>query len=381
MNLKSICASIVSFLVLAVIPVSSYNTNAIQANVKLGDANNDGVVNISDSVCIIQYLSGRYSASQYCFTAMDINDDKVIDKTDAYIIQNRSLNNITTVETETKELYKLPDNNGRYYKKYNCSTRSTYMYYLSAASALNLNVSLYSENSLPSDIADHENMNVVRLLMSDGSSGSGFVIDEHTIATAAHCVYSGQNFVSGVTVNIYNQNAQATSENLIASFNADSYHIPNFYITQSESTRYNYDYALIHVGDDANGNNLLDYVSPWNLGIASIDFSEDESGLITSSGFTSHNGVIQRYYSTGNVVDFSILPNETHNNPNFRIASLGASYSGKSGGAMYYKSSYQSTEFKSIVGIITSGNGSTIGTWGTRITPTVIRFYKQNPNI
>lgn len=378
MKSKSVYAVILSLLFFNIIPFYSYSTNAAPVVVNLGDANGDESLDLSDSVCILQYLTGNFSVSQYCFTAMDINNDKVVDKTDAYIIQYKALNNLS-MEQSTKELYTLPDNSGRWYTQYICNTRNTSSYYISAASELNLNTRIESGNRMEPDAVDYENTNVVKLEMSDGSEGSGFVIDEHTIATAAHCVY-GSNFVSGVTVKIYNQNAEAIPANLIASFEADSYHVPDLFINTTDATKYNYDYALIHVTNDLSGNNLLDYVSPWDLGIASTAFSEDETGLLTSSGFTVHE-VCKRYYSTGTVVDFSLFPNESHNYPNLRIASLGASYPGKSGGALYYNSSYQSASYKSIVGIVVSSNGSTIGTWGTRFNPTLIRFYKQNINI
>ena len=378
MKLKSFYTFILSLLILNIIPFYSYSTIAAPVEVNLGDANGDESLDISDSVCISQYLLGNFSVTQYCFTAMDINNDKVVDKTDAYIIQYKALNNLA-MEQNTKELYTLPDNSGRWYTKYNCNTGDTSSYYIGNASLLNLNTRIESGNRMAPDNIDYGNTNVVKLEMSDGSAGSGFVIDEHTIATAAHCVY-GSNFVSGVTVNIYNQNAEAIPSNLIASFEADSYHVPDLFIESPVLTKDNYDYALIHVANDLSGNNLLDYVSPWEFGIASTEFSEDETGVITSSGFTVH-GTCKRYYSTGNVVDFSVLPNEEHNNPNLRIASFGASYPGKSGGAIYYDSSYQSASYRSIVGIVVSSNGSTIGTWGTRFNPTLIRFYKQNTNI
>lgn len=378
MKSKSIYAVILSLLFFNIIPFYSYSTNASPVEVNLGDANGDGILGLSDSICILQYLTGNFSVSQYCFTAMDINNDKVVDKTDAYIIQYKALNNLA-MEKNTKELYTLPDNSRRWYTKYNCSTGETRSYYIDNASELNLNTRIESGNRIAPDYIDYGNINVVKLEMSDGSTGSGFVIDEHTIATAAHCVYDS-NFVSGVTVKIYNNNAEAIPANLIASFEADSYHVPDLFMNTTDATKSNYDYALIHVANDLSGNNLLDYVAPWDLGIASTAFSEDETGVITSSGFTVH-GTCKRYYSTGTVVDFSVLPNEEHNNPNLRIASLGASYPGKSGGAIYYNSSYQLASYKSIVGIVVSGNGSTIGTWGTRFNPTLIRFYKQNTNI
>ena len=124
MKLKSFYTFILSLLILNIIPFYSYSTIAAPVEVNLGDANGDESLDISDSVCISQYLLGNFSVTQYCFTAMDINNDKVVDKTDAYIIQYKALNNLA-MEQNTKELYTLPDNSGRWYTKYNCNTGDT----------------------------------------------------------------------------------------------------------------------------------------------------------------------------------------------------------------------------------------------------------------
>jgi len=350
-------------------------------SVLLGDANCDGRVTIADSTAIQQYLGGRYAASAYGFTAMDINQDKVVDMTDSYIILYRDAYHITSTERVTKELYTLPDDSGRNYLKYNCNTGTTTSYYLGDSTTINaaLDETITYPLDVAADIHDNENTNVVRLVMDGGSSGSGFVINDHIIATAAHCVLDEHdNFVTGITVNIYNENAIVNSSNLIASFEAESYHIPSLYKTVVSGNE-NYDYALIYVGTDSQGKGLLDYTSAWNFAVSSLEFSEAQTGYLTVSGFTSHTD-LARYYSTGTVIDFSNDPEETHNIPNLRMASNAESYGGKSGGAMYYTSTYNTTTYKSIV-CVTTGGSATYGSWGVRINPTLLHFYKQNPYI
>lgn len=360
-------------------------------SVLLGDGNCDGRVTIADSTAIQQFLGGRYAASEYGFTAMDINQDKVVDMTDSYIILYRDAYHITSTERVTKELYTLPDDSGRNYLKYNCNTGTTTSYYLGDSTTINaaLDETITYPLEVASDELDDENINVVQLSINGGFVGSGFVINEHVIATAAHCVYNANNnaFVTGITVNIYDESAIVNSSNLIASFEAESYHIPALYQSQGYYTD-NYDYALIYVDTDSQGKDLLDYTSAWNIAIPSLEFSKAQTGNITSSGFTSHDynndgeddDYYARYYSTGTVTDFSNDPDEAHNIPNLRLHTTAETPGGKSGGAMYYTSTYNNTTYKSIVGVTTGGWG-TSSSWGISINTTLLHFYKHNPYI
>lgn len=359
-----------------------------------GDGNCDGRVTIADSTAIQQFLGGRYGASEYGFTAMDINQDKVVDMTDSYIILYRDAYHITSTERVTKELYTLPDDSGRNYLKYNCNTGTTTSYYLGDSTTINaaLDETITYPLDVAADIQDNENTNVVQLSIRYGGyiyDGSGFVINKNVIATAAHSVYNTNegvnNFVEGITVNIYDQNAVVNSSNLIASFEAESYHIPVLYRTYLNDNRQgNYDYALIYVGTDTQGKDLLDYTSAWNIAIPSLEFSKAQTGNLTSSGFTSHDynnddeddDDYARYYSTGTVTDFSDAPDEAHNIPNLRLHSTADTPGGKSGGVMYY----DTTIYKSAAAIITGGDDLS-SSWGISFNPTLLHFYKQNPYI
>lgn len=384
MIIKKIISGILSMIVTVIFVSVSFTSSASnRTSVLLGDANEDGYITLSDSLMVLQFLSGSYTVSDYSFTAMDVNDDKVVDKTDADIILYYYTNNIQS-QTVSKNLYTTPDYSSRYYKKYNCTTGSTTTYYLGTISSNQFHCADILRSVSP-DYYDNINTNVVKLEMSNGSFGSGFVIDDHIIATAAHCVYDGNGFVEGITVKIYNSQEEATPENLVSSFSAQYYHIPNLYTTTQEQDKRNYDYALIYVGYDASGHDLLDYVSPWNFGVSSQEFSQSETGLITASGYTTYgvNNPIKRYYSSGTVVDFTVFNYENNYYPEYMITSLSAVNGGKSGGVMYYSSSYGSTLNHSAIGIITMKDGLyvDIGAWGTRVTPTLLRFYLNNPYV
>ena len=384
--MKKLLSCLVSIGVLASTMMSFVSSTSFAAtNVLMGDANNNGSVTYSDYAAILQYLNGYAPVSARSFTAMDVNQDKIIDMTDAYIIQYRLAYNISA-PTVQKELYTLPDDSTRSYKKYTCDTGITTSYTLSNSTASS-NADFDYPVATVSDEIDNENTNVVHL----SCGGSGFVIGEHLIATAAHCVYNGSDndFLSNITVNIYDEGAEVDSSNLIASFEAESYHIPTQYITllgQNDGHMDNYDYALIYVGTDSQGNDLLDYVSPWQFAIPSLEFTKAEIGQLTSSGFTHHNidNVVgdeyARFYSIGTVIDFSEIEDEEHNVPNLRVYTDAATPGGKSGGAMYYTSSYSTAINKSVAAVVSGGDDDS-GSWGVKINPTLLRFYKQNPYI
>jgi hypothetical protein len=387
--MKKLLSCLVSIGVLTstLLSFGSSTSFAATQSVLLGDANGDNKVTYADVGAIQQYLLGYCPVTAKSFTGMDVNQDKIIDSTDAYIIQYRLAYNISA-PTVQKELYTLPDNSTRCYKKYTCDTGATTSYTLSN-SIPSPNADFDYPVATVSDELDRGNTNVVHL----SCGGSGFVVNEHVIATAAHCVYNAgeYDFLSNITVNIYDEGAEVDSSNLIASFEAESYHIPTQYITllgQDDGHMDNYDYALIYVGTDSQGNDLLDYVSPWQFAIPSLEFTKAEIGQLTTSGFTSHDynddgdsdDAYARYYSTGTVIDFSNDTGENHNLPNLRIASNAESYGGKSGGAMYYTSTYNNITHKSIAAVTTGGFGD-YKSWGVKINPTLLRFYKQNPYI
>lgn len=56
-----------------------------------GDVNGDGVVNIADVICIVNYVTGKPNAN-FVFAAADVNGDSVVDIADAVGVMNIILN-------------------------------------------------------------------------------------------------------------------------------------------------------------------------------------------------------------------------------------------------------------------------------------------------
>lgn len=342
----------------------------------LGDVNGDGVVSVSDSIITNQYILGCFVASGEELTCMDVNQDYVIDNTDVLMIRYIAAG-LISADTVTKVPYTSPNYETREYYRHDCNSSNTNKtLYTLTDLPQTANINEVAEFSYTSDNRDKENTNVVQLDLGN-STGSGFIVAPHVIATAAHCVYDVDEkaFINDISVNIYNKDGEVSSDNLVHTCKARYIHIPKRYIEKVfEYDDVYCDYALIYVEDD-----LSEY-GVWSMGVSVDDFMETGKNL-TASGFTAVNKTdYARYYSEGNVRSFEEC-NEYDKNIDYRISAESLSYGGKSGGVLYYKSSYDNIMTSSAVGIITGGAYSTHYTWAVRITPTILQFYKQNTNL
>lgn len=115
------------------------------------------------------------------------------------------------------------------------------------------------------------------------------------------------------------------------------------------------------------------------MGVSVDDFMDTER-FLTASGFRIKDNVYARYYSDGPVRSFESC-DEGDKNLNYRISAASATYGGKSGGVLYYESSYDNRNTSSAIGIITGGREDNHYTWAVRITPTILQFYKQNTRL
>lgn len=372
-KLIAVITSIIAFSVVTVLPAS-----ATTETILLGDVYNTGDgVTVMDALTIQRYLAGLSTATSKQLTAMDVNEDGIIDKTDAdYIIRNIGTGgNFLTV---TKELYTTLDNSTRKYRKHSCSSTSSSSYTSYTISAATSSINSIQDEpmtlSQTPDNEDNKNIGCVKLSMTDfnGNSyvGSGFVVGENVIATAAHCLYNSSGFMRNINVTIYDENYQ-----ILETVNASTIHIPNDYAINGNV---NYDYGLIYVNTD-----LSDY--KYDLGVMTDFFTDGNTNeRVTASGFTTQKGIYRRYYSSGSLIAMNgnLLPERP-----YRFHSEAICPPGKSGGVTYFESKALYTTNGNInpitntsaVGInsTTSGNDC----YGMRITPTLLRFYLQNPNL
>lgn len=333
-------------------------------------------------VYLTNYLKGKNSPDVAVLTRMDADQNKLIDRQDynkmvAFYIGNETPQTITTSTLISA------NNETRTYCKHVYSDQTpltTYQTYHLAAPT-NSSIVSYSLSNFENDVQDCVNKNVVKLSCIDSNGnkvdyGTGFIVGDNIVATAGHCVY-GKNentFVKGIEVKVYDENCTQ----VLDTFKALSLHVPYQFVTATNGCHDNYDYGLIVVdnAEDNSETQIGDY-GKWSPGIMTDEFISTPSNVVTTSGFTTYNGIDSRYYSSGTIIDHD---EEANNLKPLRFSATAISKGGKSGGPVYYESTLGNKLIRSVVGICT-GAGFSSETWGTRMTPTVARFFFNNPNL
>jgi len=373
-TVKSLAAAVIT-LSLACVTVpftASANTDTTTISFWQGDVNGDGDVSTADVVLVLRYLNGSVGASVQQLTRMDVFTNKVIEMQDYNKILDFAAN-IETPQFVESELYSAIDCTSRRYSKYDYELEKEMGNYVITAntSSAGVNSRIFETYN---DYRDYENLNTVQLDL-DGNIGSGFIVGEHVVATAAHCLYGsdgngGFTFCPNVEINVYN----AAGTQIVQTYTPVSAHIPVNYrahLTIGDGFEDNYDYALLYVEEDLSSHGI------WSLGCMTTEFMATGSNVI-ASGFTAHDSVYSRYYSRGPIRN-PVEIDTGKNNMDLRFTSESKLYGGKSGGPVYYEATYGGNTIKSVIGIGTGAEPQSNNTWGTRITPTILQFYLNNP--
>ncbi len=208
---------------------------------------------------------------------------------------------------------------------------------------------------------------------------TGFIVGDHTIATAAHCVFEKAEddqrdtlgygvYVPKFDVTLYNDSGAAVKE-----IEVSEAHLPDLYKTCPFADRFKYDYALLTVTED-----LSDY-EHFKLGEV-INGSILSSIPVSVCGFpindtnTSDNVVItpgKLYIDTNNI----IVSN------NHCIYYKADTSSGESGGPVFVTTRYQigtdsAVETKTVIAIHAAAGNTNNG--GTRMNSELLKFYLAN---
>ena len=266
------------------IPMETGDINALTTVYDPCDVNHDGSVDIMDYIFIDKFLDGTKHIINY--SQLDADRNLIVDYADSEYIMNHVIENYdyeanyisrtyagvsgsyyvggTVTETEIPFQYHSGDGvDGQsssttsiQYCEYVYSDHTQWYYFLPPVSIVTTN----NQGNEPRGIVDGsdnrysttlpENKGIVRLETSDPDKtsyfiGTGFIVDEHTIATCAHNLYgkyetdATKHFFNTLTVKTHNSNG-VVSTNL----HPIAAHIPNDYKTNP--TREN-DYALITV--------------------------------------------------------------------------------------------------------------------------------------
>ncbi|MDE6787999.1 MAG: serine protease [Ruminococcus sp.] len=201
----------------------------------------------------------------------------------------------------------------------------------------------------------------------DSPGGTGFVVDEHTIATAAHCVY-GKKIN---TIYLFDNNNKPSLT--LNSSTIVEYHVPLIYAS-SESA--DYDYALITVKED-----LSDYMC-FNLGTvtdiknlkSAVSITGFPGEIVTGDGTKPVNySVSEHNMYTGN--------SHIYNSSDKRLYYDVDTTSGNSGGPVYLTEIYNNKVYYTVIAIHTKSGGDGNYNSGTRITAELLKFFNGNPNL
>lgn len=214
---------------------------------------------------------------------------------------------------------------------------------------------------------DFSKNGVVKIVTGIGSWGTGFVVDDHTIATAAHVLYNG-NAVPISHIYFFDQNGSIDMDITNPSY----CHIPSIYTSDVEDAVV-YDYALITVKQD-----LSEYAN-FNLGAPLDNFIHRESTVLTT-GFPKkvNNKIVNNatdhnmYTSAGSTID------DVHK-ADIEISYNNDTSGGNSGGPVYTSTLFNGKFYYTVVGINAKAAGT--GNRAVRMTTDLLHFYKNNPNI
>lgn len=354
-KLKKLICSISAIAVCCSVPPLS--ASAATTSYLKGDVNGDGVVDILDSTCMLQYLRGIVGANGVTSERLDLNRDYVIDVKDKEELLKIINHTVSTSKVKSINTTMTTVQHSKVYSKYDAQTGKKIADY-----TLNTVDNISSSSALARGIIgtddrviDYSKSGVVEL--SNGATG--FVVGAHTIVTAAHCVNNQKN----LTCTFYN-----TDGNEIANYDAVTYHLP-YDFSPFDKTAVN-DYALITVKE-----NLNTYAC-FNLGICRDGIkntSPAKTFFVTGYGESGSGSIIVT--GGGKLVadeNGDILNSCT---VNYDIDTMG----GTSGAPVYLKNSDGSM---TVIAIHKGGGiGNSNCNRGRRIDTDILHFIYNNPNL
>lgn len=244
------------------------------------------------------------------------------------------------------------------YKAYNFSKNKTFSYTLDEN-----DFQVNQRAGLIDDRVPDKDTSVVQLSIG----GTGFIVDDHLIATAAHCVYGVDNksFIKDLKVNIYDENCTK----ILKTITPKEVHMPLYYSFKGDKR---YDYALLYVEED------LSKYGEFSLSMP-MDSFMTSGATVTVSGFPAETAsnpsasCKKRYKADGEIVNI-----ET-NDQDYRIKYSTATSGGDSGGPVYTTQTFDGETYHTVVGIHSTSDGTF--RCGTRITTTLLMFYYNNDYI
>lgn len=333
------------------------------------DPNGDGYILLNDAMFVRMFLNGSLLPSN--LTPLDFDQNGIISQIDVNKIQAYLTNSLGTDDipySDTNDPIVIPQTNTLSYRrhKYGTNNAASYTSYSLTTSITDLNTVASPRVIIDdNDMIRDYNKAVVKLSVG----GTGFIVGNHTVLTAAHCVYNQDtnSFIEDLTMSITDDPG-----NILATYNPEYVHIPVGHI---QSDRGN-DYALLYFEED------LSQYGCFDLGYALDDYTFND-GRVIASGFpqvyppgyeNADYGI--KFQAAGNILGSNI-----YNEIIFDADIAG----GDSGGPVYVEEAMGSgdnyREYKSVIGITvrqTNENVIPPRNFAQKITPDIIYFVNQN---
>ncbi len=201
-------------------------------------------------------------------------------------------------------------------------------------------------------------------------TGTGFVVDDHTIATAAHLLRK-ENPIQVYSLLLFDQDGNVS----MTIKDAVEYHFPDKYAPQG-TDHHLYDYALITVKESLNNYRC------FGFGMMTEDFPNSSSNAISVSGFPGEVRGIEvntlskheLYKGTGIVTSFN---KGNSGNIEYIVYTAYAS-NGDSGGPVYVAEHTNNKMYYTVIGINT--HGSDYHNMSVAMSPHVLKFLRGNSN-
>ncbi|MBR2913841.1 MAG: trypsin-like peptidase domain-containing protein [Oscillospiraceae bacterium] len=353
------------------------------------DVNHDGSVNMTDVITINRFLLGADYYPNY--NQLDANRSHTVDAADATCVMSKitqtpySACYIRQYANAYMEVVNMPavsntitlDNttnatNVRTYKRYSYDDDCYLSPYTLTTSSLTLN-SPQSRDILNGD----DNRNVAHGYENTGivyleNIGTGFIIGDHEIATAAHCVFNSNGIRKNIEILTYDRTGQPDGGELHVS----EIHLPQDYSVIKECTPD--DFALIIVEED-----LSDRIH-FSIG-NSYNMTNSEVGTIplhvTGIPDKKPNGEPDEENDMLYTHFGSIYGNDNRSLLHYTVDTTG----GQSGSPVYTitRERYNSTDYYTYtaLAIHTAGPDGAGYNYGTLMTKYQLNFYRNNPYV
>ena len=346
------------------------------------DVNRDGTVSIQDSIYVNRYLMGYFYLSDP--SVLDASGNDVIDAADsacvlAALTDSDFENPFVPLDagTQTASVNVTGVTKSRDYVVYNFdSDTETGNYTLTLPEGEGASSRTIQGVIGEDDREPYVNSGIVRIGYSWGV-GTGFVVGDHTIATAAQCVYRKESeydyFSTFTSISFYNEDG-----NFARSIYGKETHVPSEYIECAYASRHNYDYALITVSEDLSDYEHFDLGIVLNEALLTDQFEVHAAGC--PSKIEDENGNVvtaanRMYICTGELVETS----------DYLIHFDADVTGGQSGGPVFVTSEYaigsgEPVSMKTVIGINSHVHiNEPLKNGATRMTPELFAFYRNNP--